>query len=153
VTGRLAVPLAVAVGGVGIAGMTVLGGVTLPWSALLGVPVAGFTLLWLLAPGGVEPIWAPLPDPSAKATEHQAASLANRLAEARDSQKRFRTRLQPRLARLALVRLRRAGIEELHDPRAAAVLGDDLYRLVTDPNAILPESAAAARLFAILEEG
>lgn len=149
---RAAVPLAVGIGAVIVAGMIVLGGVRPIWSLLLAVPVIAFTLLWLLAPGGAEPIWAPLPDPSSKATEHVAASLASRLSEASEYPSRFRSRLQPRLARLAIVRLRRAGIEELHDPRAADVLGADLHRLVTDPNAMLPPPAAAAKLFAILED-
>lgn len=149
---RIAVPLAVAVGAVTVAVMTVIGGVTLEWSALIGVPIVAFCLLWLLAPGGAEPIWAPLPDPSARATEHLATSLASRLAEAQEYPSRFRTRLQPRLARLALVRLRRAGIDELHDPRAPAVLGAELYRLVTDPAATLPGPARSAALFATLED-
>jgi hypothetical protein len=150
---RIAVPLAVAIGAVIVVVMTVVGGVSLVWSALIGVPVVAFSLLWLLAPGGAEPIWAPLPDPSSRATEHLATSLASRLAESVEYPSRFRTRLQPRLARLALVKLRRAGLDELHDPRAPGVLGADLHRLVTDPTASLPASAQAAALFATLEEG
>jgi len=149
---RTAVPLGLVITAVVVAGMIVLGGVVPVWAALLAVPVAAFTLLWLLAPGGAEPIWSPLPDPSAKATEHAAASLASRLSEAHEHPNRFQRRLQPRLARLAVVKLRRAGIEELHDPRAPAVLGADLHRLVTDPDAKLPEPQAAAALFAKLEE-
>jgi hypothetical protein len=149
---RVAVPLAVAAGAVAVAVMTVVGGVALEWSALIGLPVVAFALLWLLAPSGAEPIWAPLPDPSARATEHLAASLASRLSEANEYPARFHTRLQPRLARLALVKLRRAGIDELHDPRAAAVLGAEVHRLVTDPAAVLPGPARAAALFATLEE-
>ena len=149
---RVAVPLSIGVGVVMVAGMTVLGGVEPTWAALLGLPVVALALLWPLTPGGVEPIWAPLPDPSARATEHLATSLASRLAEAHEYPNRFHTRLQPRLARLALVKLRRAGIDELHDPRAPDVLGADLHRLVTDPNARLPGPAAAAALIATLEE-
>jgi len=149
---RIAVSLAVVITAIIVAGMIVLGGVATVWSVLLGVPVAAFTLLWLLAPSGVEPIWAPLPDPSGKATEHLAASLDSRLAEAHEYPSRFRRRLQPRLARLALVKLRRAGIDELHDPRAPAVLGADLHRLVTDQDATLPGPAATAALFARLED-
>ena len=106
----------------------------------------------LLAPGAAEPIWAPLPDVHTRATEHLATSLASRLSESSEYPSRFRTRLQPRLARLALVKLRRAGIEELHDPRAPEVLGAELHRLVTDPDATLPGPARAAALFATLEE-
>jgi hypothetical protein len=142
----------VAFGAVVVAVTTVIGGVALEWSALIGVPVVAFTLLWMLAPGGADPIWAPLPDPASRATEHLATSLASRLGEASEYPSRFHTRLQPRLARLALVKLRRAGIEELHDPRAPAVLGADLHRLITDPAAVLPTPAKAADLFATLEE-
>ena len=149
---RVAAPLAVGIGVVIVAGMIVLGGVPPAWSLLLGVPVVAFALLWLLTPGGAEPVWAPLPDPSAKATEHLAASLASRLAEAHQHRDRFRIRLQPRLAGLALVKLRRAGIEELNDPRAPAVLGANLHRLVTDPDATLPGPVATAALLATLEE-
>jgi hypothetical protein len=149
---RKAVALALGVTVLAVAGLRVLVGVTPFWSVLIGVPILAFTLLWLLAPAGAEPIWQPLPDPSAKATEHLAASLDSRLAEAHEYPTRFQRRLQPRLARLALVKLRRAGIEELHDPRAPAVLGADLHRLVTDPNATLPGPAATAALFATLEE-
>lgn len=149
---RVAVPLSIGIGAVTVAVMTVVGGVRLEWSALIGVPVVAFTLLWLLAPGGAEPIWAPLPDPTTRATEHLASSLASRLAEAREYPSRYGTRLQPRLARLALVKLRRAGIDELHDPRAPAVLGAELHRLVTDPAATLPDPTRAAALFATLEE-
>jgi hypothetical protein len=58
----------------------------------------------------------------------------------------------PRLASLALVKLRRAGIDELHDPRAPDVLGAQLHRLVTDPNATMPDPRTAAALFASLAE-
>ncbi|HEY3263468.1 MAG TPA: hypothetical protein VGJ95_24880 [Pseudonocardiaceae bacterium] len=149
---RIAVPLAVAIGTVAVAIMTVVGGVELEWAALIGLPVVAFALLWLLSPVGAEPVWAPLPDPSARATEHLATSLASRLVEATEYPSRFRTRLQPRLARLALVKLRRAGIQELSDPRAPAVLGAELHRLVTDPAAILPGPARSAALFATLDQ-
>lgn|GEM_PF-6244412 len=150
---RQAVPLSVGAGALAVAVMDVVGGVSLVWSALLGVPVVAVTLLWLLAPRPAEPIWAPLPDLQTRPTEHLATSLASRLSESSEYPSRFRTRLQPRLARLALVRLRRAGIDGLHDPRAAAVLGPELHRLVTDPNATLPEAARAAAILAVLEEG
>jgi hypothetical protein len=60
--------------------------------------------------------------------------------------------VQPRLRTLALAKLRRAGIEELADPRAVSVLGPRLYRLVTDRNAKLPDPRTATALFAELEE-
>lgn len=152
-TPRVAGGVAVLAGVAGVAGMTVLGGVAPAWAALLGVPVTVLALLVTLSPPGVEPVWSPLPEPSGKATEHMAASLSSRLSEAYDSPRRYLTRLQPRVARLALARLRRAGIDDLHDPRAPDVLGEQLYRLATDPSATLPDPKTAAALFARLEEG
>lgn len=148
----MAVPAALLIGLLAVFGMSFFGGIAPEWSALFGVPVTVFALMVMLSPTGVEPVWAPLPDPIAKATEHLAASLASRLSEAHDTPSRYRTRLQPRLAKLAAARLRRAGIEELFDPRAPAVLGEDLYRLVTDPEATLPDPRTAAAMFARLEE-
>lgn len=149
---RVAAPVALVVGLTSVFGMSFFGGVAPEWSALFGVPVTLFAFMVLLSPTGVEPLWAPLPDPTTRATEHLAASLASRLSEAADTPSRYRTRLQPRLARLALARLRRAGIDELYDPRAPAVLGEDLYRLVTDPDVTLPDPRTAAAMFARLEE-
>lgn len=137
---------------IGVAGMIVLGGVEPIWAVLLGLPVTAFVLLSLLAPDAVEPIWAPLPDPTTRPSEHVATSLESRLSEALDYQSRFRTRVQPRLARLALVRLHRAGIRDLDDPRAPGVLGTALHRLVTDPTATMPDPKTAAALFVKLEE-
>jgi hypothetical protein len=147
-----AVLAALAVGALVVAGMRVLAGVQLPWAVLLGVPVTAFTMLFLLMPVAAEAVWAPLPEPPTRATEHLAATLASRLDEAAGHAGRFRTRVQPRLASLALVKLRRAGIDELHDPRAPDILGAQLHRLVTDPNATMPDPRTAAALFASLAE-
>jgi hypothetical protein len=148
----VAAPASVVTGIVAAFGMSFFGGIAVEWSALFAVPVTVFVYLVLQSPIGVEPVWAPLPDPHGRATEHMAASLASRLAEAADSPGRYRTRLQPRLAALATAKLRRAGIDELYDPRAPAVLGDDLYRLVTDPDATMPDPRTATAMFARLEE-
>jgi hypothetical protein len=143
---------AIAVGIVAALVMWFIGGVLAPWAVLLALPITAVTLLGLLAPRGAEPIWAPLPEPAGSPTEHQAATLASRLAEAVEYPVRYRTRVQPRLRVLALAKLRRAGIEELADPRAASVLGPRLYWLVTDQDAKLPDPRTAAALFAELEE-
>lgn len=134
------------------AGLRILGGVVTPWAVLLAVPIGVLTAGYVLSPRGAEPIWAPLPALESSATNHQASSLASRLSEASEFPDRYRTRLQPRLRRLAVVRLRRAGVPNLDDPRAAGVLGAPLYRLVTDPTVPLPDPATAATLFAKLEE-
>ncbi|HEY0636220.1 MAG TPA: hypothetical protein VGD67_01110 [Pseudonocardiaceae bacterium] len=143
---------AVLIGCVAVVCMSFFGGVAYFWSALLGVPVTLFAFMVLLSPTGVEPVWAPLPEAPGRATEHSAASLASRLSEAHDNPARFRSRLQRRLAALALAKLRRAGIEELHDPRAAGVLGPQLLQLVTAADAALPDPTTTAALIARLEE-
>jgi hypothetical protein len=153
VTLRKAVPGAIAVGILAALGLRFLGGVFAPWAVLLALPITAVTLLGLLPPRGAEPVWAPLPEPEGSVTAHQASALASRLVEAVDNPARYPIRVQPRLRVLALARLRRAGIEELADPRAALVLGPRLHRLVTDQNAKLPEDPrTAAALFAELEE-
>jgi hypothetical protein len=144
--------VSVTLGAVAVAGMIVLAGVRPVWAVLIGLPFIAFMLLFLLAPGGVEPIWAPLPDPSTRPSEHLATALESRLSEAADYQPRFRSRVQPRLARLAVAKLRRHGIEDLHDPRASGVLGAEVYRLAVDQDATLPDPKTTAALFRTLEE-
>lgn len=149
---RTAVLITIAVGVLAGFGLRLIGGVFTPWAVLLALPIAGVTMVGLLSPRGAEPVWAPLPESSGRATEHQAATLASRLAEAVDYPTRYPSRVQPRVRRLALAKLRRAGIEELDDPRAPSVLGQRLYRLATDPTARLPDPRTTAGLFAELEE-
>lgn len=133
-------------------GMAILGGMAVPWAILLAVPITSVTLVGLRAPRAADPIWAPLPERGGGATEHQAAALASRLAESADNPTRFATRVQPRLRALALAKLRRAGIEELADPRAISVLGPRLHLLATHPDAVMPDPRTASALFAELEE-
>lgn len=151
-TSMRALLTALAVGVAAVAMMSVLGGIAPLWAALLGVPATLFTLLVLVSPAGVEPVWAPLPERGSRATEHAAASLASRLAEAAENPARYRTRLRPRLQRIALAELRRHGVPSLDDPRAPELLGSDLHRLVTDERATLPGPAAVTRLLAHLKE-
>lgn len=147
-----ATPIAITVGILAVLGLRILGGVLTPWAVLLALPITAVTMLGLLVPRAAEPVWAPLPEPPGSPTAHQAATLASRLAEAADHPARYRTRVRPRLRALALAKLRRAGVEELADPRAVRVLGPRMHRLVTDQNAELPDPRTAAALFAELEE-
>jgi hypothetical protein len=147
-----AMPIALTVGIVAALGLRLLGGVLTPWAVLLALPITAVTLLGLLSPRGAEPVWAPLPESGSSPTAYQASALASRLAEAVDYPARYRTRVQPRLRTLALAKLRRAGIEELADPRAASMLGPRMHRLVTDQNAKLPDPRTAAALFTELEK-
>jgi hypothetical protein len=125
------------------------------WAVLLGLPIAAVLLLFLSTGTGIDVSWQPLPGSPTPAAHLEAATLAGRLADAARDQGRYRTRIQPRLARLAVQRLRgrpgTADLTDLRDPRAAAVLGPDLHRLLTDPRATLPTPARLADLLDRLE--
>lgn len=126
------------------------------WAALVALPLAAVALLVLAAPPGVEPAWAPPPEPPAVAAHLDASLLAGRLEDAVHDQSRYRSRVQPRLAALALVALRRqpalADLTDLRDPRAAAALGARWHTLLTDPAATMPEPAVVRALLERLEE-
>lgn len=144
--------IAVTVGVLAGFGLAILGGMVTQWAVLVAAPITAVTLVSLRAPSGADPVWAPLPDLHGGGTEHQAAALASRLAESAHNPGRFVTRVQPRLRALAVAKLRRAGIDELADPRAVSVLGPRLHLLVTHPDAVVPDPRTAAALFAELEE-
>ncbi|HEV2779153.1 MAG TPA: hypothetical protein VGX25_07080 [Actinophytocola sp.] len=125
------------------------------WAVVLGLPVAAIALPAALLSGAADANWEPVPGPADIAGELQASMLAARLAEAAEDQRRFVTRLQPRLRRLALAVLRtRPGAADLttvDDPRARAALGPELHRVLTDKDARLPEPRRLAELLARLE--
>jgi hypothetical protein len=131
-------------------------GTPLLWSALLALPIAAVLLLLLTTPPGVEPTWAEPPAPPSAATHLEASTLAGRLADAATDTSRFRSRIQPRLAALALATLRRRpalrDLPDLADPRAAEALGPRLHDLLTDPRATLPDPDVLLGLFDRLEE-
>jgi hypothetical protein len=117
------------------------------WAVLLGLPVGGLALLVARLPRATDVLWAPAPAHVSTATSAQASALAGRLAEAAVDQDRFVNRLQPRLRRLAEARLRQVhGVHDINHPKAREVLGDDLHRLLTDPEAPLPEPSELADL-------
>lgn len=121
------------------------------WAVPLALPVGALALLVGRLPRATDVVWAPPPVHLTGATSTQASGLAGRLAEAAVDPDRFTRRVQPRLRRLVEARLRqRHGIHDLHHPRARAVLGPDLLRLVTDPNARLPEPDRLAELLEAL---
>ncbi|MBB5956305.1 hypothetical protein FHS29_002891 [Saccharothrix tamanrassetensis] len=115
-------------------------GAPVQWAALVALPVIALAVLVGRLPRATDIVWAPPPAHFATATSVQASNLASRLAEAVVDQDRFAVRVQPRLRRLVEARLRqRHGVPDLADPRAAALLGPELHRLVTDPGATMPE--------------
>ena len=124
------------------------------WAVGLAVPVAGLVALLVGAPRAGEPTWQPLPSPPGGPAELRASVLANRLAEAAQDQDRFRSRIRPRLAALALARLRHRhpDLASVADPRARALLGDELHDLLTDRDARLPDPGRLAELLHRLEE-
>ncbi len=135
--------------------LTKLVGTPVVWSALIALPLAILLLLVLVSPPGIEPVWAPPPELPAVAAHLDASMLAGRLEDAVDDQGRYRTRVQPRLAALALTALRRSGLTDLvdlTDPRAATALGPRWHAVLTDPSATLPSSDELLVLLALLEE-
>lgn len=134
----------------------VLVGPPLSWAALIALPLAAFVLLVLATPPGVEPSWAPLPEPPSSAGYLDASTLAGRFEDAAVDQSRYRLRVQPRLAELTVATLRRkpglADLTGLADPRAVAVLGSDWHAVLTDPAATLPPPAVLLAMLARLEE-
>lgn len=126
------------------------------WSALIALPIAAVLLLLLSTPPGVEPTWSDPPAPPTAATHLEASTLAGRLQDAATDAGRFRSRIQPRLAALALARLRRRpalrDLPDLADPRAAAALGPALHDLLTNPRATLPAPQVLLGLLDRLEE-
>ncbi|WP_125728416.1 hypothetical protein [Kibdelosporangium aridum] len=120
------------------------------WSIAVALPITAVTAMALMALGVAAPSWQALPTPDETLTMHQASSLSSRLAEAAKDPGRFRTRVQPRLRRLAADTLRRKGIS-LGDDRAREVLGAELHTLITKRDAQLPSPDRLAELLGRLE--
>jgi hypothetical protein len=108
------------------------------WAVVIALPIAALTMLVGRLPRATDVVWQPLPSHYSSASSVQASTLAGRLAEAAADQDRFATRVQPRLRRLALARLRQThGIADLEEARE--LLGPDVHRLLTDPKAPLTD--------------
>ena len=148
--------VAIAAQAVITAGLARLIGTPVLWSALIALPMALVLLLLLSTPAGIEPTWTAPPIPPSAAAHLDASTLASRLDDAAADQGRFRGRVQPRLAALALAKLRcrhsLADLPDLTDPRARTALGPELHRLLTDPAATLPEPPVLQALLDRLEE-
>ncbi|HEX3590968.1 MAG TPA: hypothetical protein VHV74_15175 [Pseudonocardiaceae bacterium] len=131
-------------------------GTPVAWSILVALPVAAFVMLLLTTPPGIEPSWSPPPEPPSVAAHLDASTLTGRLEDAVRDQSRFRTRIQPRLAALALGALKRkpgmGDLTGLDDPRAREALGDTWHTVLTHPSATLPGHDELLALLAYLEE-
>jgi hypothetical protein len=141
--------LALAAGVVAGFGLLKLGA-PVEWAVLVALPVAALVLLLARLPRATDIAWSPLPEHSAGATSGQASTLASRLDEASRDHDRFRSRVRPRLRALAEARLRQRGVATLAEGRP--LLGDDAYRLLTDPNATMPNPGALAEVLDRLED-
>ena len=141
--------LALATGAVAGFGLLKLGA-SVEWAVLLALPVAALALLLARLPRATDIAWSPLPAHSSGATSVQASTLASRLDEASRDHDRFRSRVRPRLRALAEARLRQRGVPTLAEGRP--LLGDAAYRLLTDPNATLPNPRALAEVLDRLED-
>jgi hypothetical protein len=124
------------------------------WSIALATPAGGVILLASLLSGVADANWEAVPGEATTSTELHASMLAARLAEAARDQQRYQTRIRPRLAKIALTRVRAAAgdVSTLDDPRARAVLGPELHRLLTDARAELPAPHQLQAMLAKLEE-
>ncbi|CAM4004360.1 hypothetical protein KIPE111705_35850 [Kibdelosporangium persicum] len=146
-----AVLAAVAIGGIATVLTTWLMKMPLMWAILVAIPVAAVTALATMVVGAAAPSWQALPAPDESLTAHQASTLSTRFAEAAKDPGRFRSRVQPRLRKLAADTLRHKGIS-LDDPRARQELGDELYTLITTRDAELPSPHRLTELLGRLEE-
>jgi len=131
-------------------------GTPVGWAVLIALPMALLLLLLLSTPAGVEPSWSAPPTEPSAAAHLEASTLAGRLDDAAADQGRFRSRVQPRLATLALARLRGrpglADLPDLHSRRAETALGPDFHRILTDPAASLPQPDTLLAMLNRLEE-
>jgi hypothetical protein len=131
-------------------------GVPLHWAILFGLATGSIAMLGALLAGMMDANWEAVPNPVTSAPELHASSLAIRFAEAADDHQRFKTRVRPRLCRVALAILRaRPGTEDitsLDDPRARAALGPELHAVLTDDRAAMPGPRQLSTMLARLEE-
>ena len=131
-------------------------GTPVEWSILVALPISVLLVLLLTTPPGIEPTWSPPPEPPSVAAHLDASTLTGRLMDAARDQGRFRTRIQPRLAALALAALKRkpglGDLTGLDDPRARDALGTRWHAALTDPSATLPERQDLLALLTFLEE-
>lgn len=150
--GALALVVAAAAGA--LANVAV--GIPVWWAVLVALPVGAVVLAAGLLSGAYDADWESEPDPPAAGVCLHAGSLTDRLTQAAGDPYRFTSRVQPRLRRLALGALRRrpdtADLTDLGDPRARAVLGDDLHALLTARDARLPPPTTFAAMVRRLEE-
>ncbi len=130
-------------------------GTPLLWAIAFALPAGALALLVGLLSGMADANWEAVPAQVTGRPELHASSLATRFAEAASDPHRFRTRVLPRLNRLAIATMRnRPGTEDLttvDDPRAKALLGEELYALLTDEEARMPSPQRLCELIDHLE--
>ncbi|APU12836.1 hypothetical protein UA75_03880 [Actinoalloteichus sp. GBA129-24] len=136
--------------------LVMIAGIPVGWAVAVALPPLCWLLLSLRVGRTAEAVWQPAHSDEDSPRFVQAATLAGRFAEASADQRRFRTRLQPRLRAVVLTALRgrreTAGVTDLDDPRAIAALDPRLHRLLTDPAAPLPPPRVLTELLAELDE-
>jgi hypothetical protein len=118
------------------------------WAVLITLPPTAVALAGGLFAGTFDADWTPEPDaPAASVTSH-ASFLTERLERSTLDQYRFTSRIRPRLRRIAVA----AVGSDLNAPEAREKLGDELHRLLTAPDAQLPDPKTFAALMRRLEE-
>jgi hypothetical protein len=131
-----------------VAGAIVLFSVPVHWAVLIGLPVGLVTLAGVAYSGAFDADWVSEPDPVTTSVTSHASELTERLARAATNQHRFTTRVQPRLRRLAVAALG----ADLDTGEAREKLGADLHRLLTAPDARMPDPKTFAALVRRLED-
>jgi hypothetical protein len=131
-------------------------GTPLLWSIALALPAGALALAIGLLSGAADANWEAVPATETARPQLHASSLAIRFAEAAQDPHRFRTRVQPRLRRLAVASLRSrsetADLTTVDDPRARQALGDELFDLLTNDQATMPTPRRLTELLVRLEE-
>ncbi|SDG78354.1 hypothetical protein SAMN05216553_111221 [Lentzea fradiae] len=77
-------------------------GASPPWAAALAVPLTAFALLVGRTPRATDVVWSAEPTPPGTISTAQASTLAGRLAEAAEDQRRYQERFRARFARLGI---------------------------------------------------
>ena len=84
------------------------------WATALAVPPAAFAVLVTRLPRSTDVVWSGDPPPPGSISSGHASTLASRLAEAAENQKRYDERFRARLAKLGIE------AERMPDPKELA---------------------------------
>jgi hypothetical protein len=118
------------------------------WAVLIALPAGVVTFGGVTLSGAFDADWTAEPDPTTTSVARHASDLTERLERAAKDRFRFTSRVRPRLRHLALAALG----QDLNTEEAREKLGADLHRLLTAPDAQLPDPKTFAALVRRLED-